>query len=145
MIIRPGSDTIECFGEEVPADLVRAWATKGKKQVIGQAELAPVLVAKTLWAPDLLDVALLAFVDNEAAKLSLVSGVSPTPASEAILCASALCDAHLGTHQWVSRVPSASNPADAPSRLEFPGGWRRRRVRRVDWAALRNAVPVDSA
>ena len=40
---------IEYFGFRVPEWLVSAWQQDGQRQVVGQAELLPVLVAKRLW------------------------------------------------------------------------------------------------
>ena len=97
----------------------RSRTAAGKEQVIAQAELPPVVVATLIWREQLKDLAVITFVDNESAKHALISGYSPIRASLGILNVSAELDAGLALHQWVTRVPSASNPADAPSRLEF--------------------------
>ena len=146
VLFQPGVRDPLVFGELVPDLLVDAWAGGTKTQVIGQAELAPVIVAKHLWQALLVDSALISFVDNEAAKFALISGTSPTPASEGLVHASAAMDAKLGIHQWVGRVPSESNPADDPSRLVFDGFATRCRSRLgpADWRCLSMAAGAHS-
>ena len=138
VLILPGVRDPLVFGELVPDHLVDAWTGGTKMQVIGQAELAPVILAKHLWRTHLVDSALISFVDNEAAKFALISGASPTPASEALVHASAALDARLGIRQWVGRVPSESNPADDPSRLVFDelASLCRSRLDPADWLCL---------
>ncbi len=104
------------FGCDVPPRVVRRWAQAEDDQVIAQAELAPVLLAKLIWRDAFLDTAGIVFVDNSSALHSLVSGYSPTEESSNIIGAATLMDARLGFAQWLARVPSAANVADAPSR-----------------------------
>ena len=69
---------VECFGMRVADAQVDAWKTRmGQKQVIGQAELFPVLISKRTWASKLRNRRALYFIDNEAARLGLVKAYSP--------------------------------------------------------------------
>ena len=107
------------FSSRVGAAAVRHWmGAAGKQQLVGQAEIAPVLLAKAVWRSELRGQALLTFVDNDSARHALVSGYSPVTTSCELISASALLDAELRVAQWVARVPTSSNIADAPSRLE---------------------------
>jgi len=103
----------------VPAEVLEALGLQGQSQTVGQAELLPVWIAKRVWADSLRGVHLLTFLDNDSARFALVAGYSPALASARIVGEAAVSDAALGVHQWVARVPSESNPADAPSRLDF--------------------------
>ena len=99
--------------------LVKTWTARGRKQVISQAELLPVWLAKVMWRSVLQDRPLFTYVDNDAALHNLVGGYSRVDDSSLIVHASACMDAELGIHQWVSRVPSKSNLADLPSILDW--------------------------
>ena len=59
------------------------------------------------------------FVDNNSARDGLIRGYSPVLESCRLIGASAFLDAALGLVPWYERVPSASNIADDPSRLDF--------------------------
>jgi hypothetical protein len=109
----------ECFGFEVPRALSAEWRGRGSLQVVGQAEILPVLVGKAFWAPVLRDRRVLVFVDNTSAAAALVKGHSPNPSSNALLRKYAALEAAFPTCTWFARVPSPSNPADGPSRLDF--------------------------
>ncbi len=110
---------VSMFGLRLPEEVRRRWAHRRDQQVIGQAELFPVLVAMRVWGPWLKDRKVLYFIDNDAARHALVKGYSPVKASAATIHLVGLQELRLNTHSWFSRVPSASNIADAPSRLDF--------------------------
>ena len=103
----------------MPDTIVALWANSGQSQVIFQAELLPVLVARLLWSAELADRPNLTFVDNDSARHALVKGYSQVVVSARIVDAVWLAEAGLGALSWFARVPSASNIADGPSRLAF--------------------------
>ena len=57
------------------------------------------------------------FVDNDATRASLVKMASGAPSMRAALLRVSDCVQRTLTFVWYARVPSSSNPADAPSRL----------------------------
>ena len=59
------------------------------------------------------------FVDNNSARDGLIRGYSPVLESCRLIGASSLMDAALCLTPWYERVPSASNVADDPSRLDY--------------------------
>ena len=69
------------------------------------------------------------FEDNEAARFSLTSGATRNSAAALLVHYVWKAFQELDVLPWVALVPSAANPADAPSRLVFnPGraqGWRK--------------------
>ena len=83
-------------------------------------EILPVLVARLLWEPRLRDRAVLCFCDNDAAKAALIGGYSPQPIAVQILSRISEQDVRDGALSWYERVPTCSNPADAPSRMAEP-------------------------
>ena len=58
------------------------------------------------------------FLDNEAARMSLVRNFSPI-LDNFSLQLNARLDIKVQARHWYGRVPSKSNPADSASRLEF--------------------------
>ena len=70
--------------------------------------------------------------DNEAARLGLVKAYSPVLPSLNIIMACLKWDFEDQFDSWYAGIPSASNPSDGPSRLQF------------EWAAtVAAAVRVD--
>ena len=86
-------------------------------QVIGQAEILPVLVARWTWSKDLAGKRVLYFIDNESARLALVKAYSPVLPSLRLVLASLKWDQENDSQAWYARVPTFSNVADGPSRM----------------------------
>lgn len=119
VLISP-SGRIECFGFNVPEDLVDHWRTScHKKTVINQAELWPAVLARSHWRNELRGQRLVHFIDNDAARDSLIKGYSPVIESGRLVGASWLLDAEFQVYSWFARVPSEANISDGPSRGEF--------------------------
>ena len=111
------------------------------KTAIFQLELLPVLIGRLLWAERLRNRSLICFCDNDAAKGALISGYSGQPIAIKILTEIAKEDVAGGVLTWYDRVPTASNPADPPSRLCLPEplpGWKP--PSEVDGKALTDVV-----
>ena len=93
----------------------------GASQIIAQLELLPVLGALWQW-PQCFRAGgrrVLIFIDNDAARFSLIKGYSPARASRPIISATWREIARTQASPWFERVPSKGNPADGPSRLRF--------------------------
>ena len=113
------ADVVRYFGEVIPPPLVTEWRSSGAKQIIGQAEMLPVLLSLLAWGPFLEDKKVVFFIDNDSAKDAPVKGSSPSLHSRNLLWRAAAAGAQLKHYPWYTRVPSASNIADGPSRLDF--------------------------
>ena len=107
------------FGDHVPKPFVETWRRSGKRQVIAQAELFPILVAKASWGSHLFGRSVLWFLDNESARAALIRNFSPVLDNFHLLQLNAKMDIRIQARQWYNRVPSKSNPADEASRLDF--------------------------
>ena len=105
------------FGGHVPPELLAVWTAAGSKQVIGQAEIFPVLLARKFLQGKCKHRRILIFVDNDSARQALSKGRSPVPASNAMIQYILSLEMKEPALVWYSRVPTHSNPADAPSRL----------------------------
>ena len=135
------SGRFEFFGTIVPDDVSASWGRGcGQLQVIGQAELAPLVLAVHLWRRILAGRSMLAFVDNDSAKDAAIRGYSPSLPSAHLVSALWQCLAAVGAMPWFDRVPGLSNLADAPSRLQFSHlhslGAQRRQVDHAAWSKV---------
>lgn len=109
----------ECFGCRVDDCIVEAWTGGCPSQTIGQAELLPIALARQQWTQRLQGRKVLYCVDNDSARDAMVKGDSPSAASSQIIDAFYRMEFLRPCWPWFLRVASASNPADAPSRLCF--------------------------
>jgi len=116
VIFSPRLEKPEFFGMTVSKEIVSHWSQKGSKQVIGQAEVLPVLIAKQTWHSLLAHTRVVWLVDNEAAREGLVKSFSPAWATREMLLHNAFVDIKLCSLNWYARVPSVANVADGPSR-----------------------------
>ena len=87
---------VEAFGCELNASLIDSWKTRlHQKQVIGQAELFPVWIAKLTWKNYLKDRRAIFFIDNDAARIGLIKAYSPVlPSLEIIMSVISLINHH---------------------------------------------------
>ena len=79
-------------------------------------ETLAVAMSLVVWHQRLKSTQLVVYIDNEGANYSLIKGYS---SASAVIAICALTAAFLDAHcilPWYSRVPSASNLADCPSR-----------------------------
>ena len=128
ILLDPADGYFGFFRAQVPGDIVDGFMRSGAKTVIHELEVLPAVIVRRLWPARLSDRPALAFVDNEGARATLIAGYSTNPSACALASLASADDAQLGVRVWYDRVPSASNPADAPSRLELPPpleGWAR--------------------
>ena len=106
------------FSFEVPEPWKAIWRKRGIRHAVAQTEALPVLVARLVWGDLLMGARSLTFTDNETIRSALITGASENFSTQDILSAISLQDARAGGSDWVARVPSPSNPADAPSRFD---------------------------
>ena len=113
-----GAGQPEAFlAEWVPIDLLSALQTESV-HAISALEVLPVYLARAIWAKLMLHRRIFFYIDNDAARHSLIIAASPAPSIARALRAIVLHQARVPTFAWYSRVPSASNIADEPSRLQ---------------------------
>ena len=79
-------------------------------------ELLPIAVAYSVWAPMMAGRPVCFYVDNEAAKAACVRAWGSTRLGNSLVRHVCVCEVVHKISPWYSRVPSFSNPADAPSR-----------------------------
>ena len=119
LLVDPAFNRSYVFGDHVPRALTEKWRRSGKRQVIAQPEMLPVLVSKITWEDALRNRNVLWFLDNESAKMAFVRCFSPVLDNFFMLQMNSKLDVELQIRNWYSRVPSKSNPSDSASRLDF--------------------------
>jgi hypothetical protein len=111
---------ISWFGLHVGTERFTAWFEQGRKNLIGEFETLAVAIALKLWAKLVTSSQVMIYIDNEGAKFALIRGYSDSFAISLIcqMVAQQLDDFYV--LPWYSRVPSASNLSDYPSRKIRP-------------------------
>eukprot|EP00435_Cladocopium_sp_Y103_P031558 s2135_g8.t1 len=110
------------FGDHVPEAFTKVWARHGKKHVICQAEMFPVLVAKCTWSDRLALRSILRFMDNESARMAFVRNFSPVIDNFFLLQVNSNFDVDLQSRIGTAvYLQSQTNPSDDASRLDFSG------------------------
>ena len=127
---------VEQFGGLVPQFLSDRWSSKGTVQPIFETELLPVLVARRVWCKLLAGSCSLWFIDNDAARGCCVKMSSKNPDGNDILWEMADDEIVSPCRPWYSRVSSAGNLGDAPSRLDFESVACRRIDVRVEYFSI---------
>ena len=128
------------FSERVPESILRAWQHRLPK-VISALEFFAAVLGVELLNKSFSAIRTFLYVDNEAARASLISMYSPLLAHNEFLRKLQKTVMRCSLYMWTSRVPSASNPADDPSRRAFtPLVERGFHRMHVQWNTL-NMVP----
>ena len=138
ILLDPADHACEYFASVVPDSILMPLSSQSKNPIF-VVEAIAVLAAKRAWADRLRNRSCLIFIDNEATKAALIACYSPAGIGAATVQASVDLDINLQCLPWYDRVPTASNPADAPSRGDVPpliSGWP---------AARRVELPLGAA
>ena len=109
----------EMFGCSVPQEVVVFWKSDSitKEQTIAQAELLPAVLSRLVWRTRMIGRRIIFCLDNDGARLSLIKGSSPSRASRILINSMLIAEVDFPAWIWFTRVPTYSNPGDAPSRL----------------------------
>lgn len=134
----------ETFGCVLREEDITDWRSKvDQKQVIGQAEIFPILVAKLTWAEYFKGGRVICFVDNESAKIALIRAYSPVLASLKLALHCSAWDFQNECSSWYARVPTICNIADSPSRMEISAALRALGVIVVEPILPSGMVPAE--
>ena len=106
------------FSEQVP-QLIMDMFLKHSSHPIFEVELLAVVVAAHVWAQALANTYIVFYIDNEAAKSTLIKSHSSVLFGNVLTTCFAQIEFEQNLKVWFGRVPSYSNPADKPSRFEI--------------------------
>lgn len=104
------------FCGALPDVFLDKWRDEVGDQLICQIELYAVVAIRFHLSASLHNRRSIWWIDNEAARFSLIKGLSSSPTMRALTRAYYFLEADYATFNWFERVPSISNIADPPSR-----------------------------
>ena len=104
------------FKISVPGELVAHWVRLAGEQIISQVELWALVCLKWSQRERLLNRRVIEWIDNEAARVSVIKANSSSSTMRSLSRVMADIDLKWPTFSWTERVCSYSNPADLPSR-----------------------------
>ena len=117
LLFDPVDNSLEFFRKECGLSLTSLLTHGGeKKQVVGQAELLPSIAARVAWRKKFAGRKVIHFIENEAARNTLIKGSSPNLDNAWLAGEFWRRETEARSFSWFERVPSPSNPADGPSR-----------------------------
>ena len=119
VLVFPDGSVGECFGEILPPEWMKHWGKVEQQQYIFEAEIMPYAVALFPWRKFLNGKCLFAFIGNEGARSSWITGFASTKTAQHILHIGTTIEAKMAVHPYFARVPTHSNLGDAPSRGKF--------------------------
>eukprot|EP00438_Fugacium_kawagutii_P021719 Skav221916 [mRNA] locus=scaffold3084:135765:137671:- [translate_table: standard] len=149
LCVNSDGSAISFFSEEVPPDLLHLVERGSKETIVLELEMVAILVAATVWRDILHSTRAVIFTDNEPVRKSLIRGHSQNYLVSSLMEAFYFIEEEVRCQVWLERVPSQSNPADEPSRMECStllGCTARLRVDVMDiWVKSAQTAGGDSA
>eukprot|EP00438_Fugacium_kawagutii_P033030 Skav231048 [mRNA] locus=scaffold2842:20283:21575:+ [translate_table: standard] len=100
----------------LPEEILDHWRASVGQQLICQIELLAFAILRVRYEALLCNRAVIAFIDNEAARVSLIKGSSPSPSLFNMVEYLSVVEARSPTATWYERVCTHSNLGDLPSR-----------------------------
>ena len=120
VLIDPIDGRVEAFGATMGYEMKQLLSENGtKKQLIGQAEILPMVVSRIVWSGLIEGRDVIHYVDNDAARFSCIKGCSPCQGSAWLIQAFWETEVINQTRTWISRVPTECNVGDGPSRDQW--------------------------
>ena len=111
--------SVEIFWGTVPQLLIDFWMKHAGTQVICEVEMYAHICYRWVKRSYLHRKLGISFIDNESCRFSLIKGSSPSPCMRPLINMVSIIESVCPFHAWHERVPSASNPADLPSRGQW--------------------------
>ena len=118
VLVSPSGVRIECFGEYWNEQLVSE-LLQDSSHPIYELEVLPILLAASAWREYIKGSPVVFYIDNDAARSAYIQGVGATTMSKLFTDVFVRLENQLSILSWFGRVPSHSNVADEPSRLQF--------------------------
>ena len=143
VLISPCGVALEFISEMVLSELMDTFLTLSKHPIF-ELELLPVWIALVEWEGHLAGAQCVFYLDNEAAKSSLVNGCSSQTSGAEIIQTFVYAEMKLQVKVWFARVPTSSNISDGPSRLETAELQRCGAIqKRIHWRNLLDRMGSD--
>ena len=117
VLMDPCGKVVKHFSIAVPNEIMHL-LLESSENPIYELELAPVLIAIEVWGNLFKDSQVVVYLDNDAARAGLIKMRGATDIGDIIIHEAAVLEAKLAFRPWFGRVPTASNIADGPNRLD---------------------------
>ena len=117
VLISPGGTAVEFISERVPDQWMANFLSLSTHPIF-ELELLPMWIALVEWEGHLSGAQCVFYLDNEAAKASLVNGASTQDNGAEIIQAFVYSEMRVQVKVWFARVPTSSNISDGPSRFD---------------------------
>ena len=118
VVIDTAGGRVAIYSGQVDDSLKHHWMKEIGDHLICQLELYVMVSLRWSLRSLLRDRRTIWWVDNEAARYSLIKGQSGSDSMNKLVRQYYHFDGDHPTYSWIERVPSFSNPADAPSRFK---------------------------
>ena len=117
VLVNPQGQLVQFFGGSVPKDLMDLLLSRSRNPIY-ELEVMPLLIAVLLWGGTCETSQVCWYLDNEAGKSAFLKAYGATEFADGMVRKFTCCEMELQIKSWFARVPSQSNVADSPSRLE---------------------------
>ena len=117
VVFAPNFQCVSFFSAEIPVDFMDAFLSKSKNP-IHEIELLPAWISLVLWGSLVKGCQTVHYIDNESSRMAMVKGYGETFFGSRIVTAHVELENSLQLRSWYARVPSFSNIADGPSRMD---------------------------
>ena len=117
MLVNDAGQAVSFFSEQVPKQWMDIFLAESRHPVF-ELELLPVTVALHVWETELQYCQEVFYLDNEAAKGALIAGATPSDNGSWLVRSFTVREMLCQLKVWFARVPTSSNVADKPSRLD---------------------------
>ena len=114
-----GRRGLKFFGLRLPDEVTAVWSGGVKQNLVFEAEVLPYNLALSCWGGLLRDRHVLVFIDNDGARHSWIKGSADSRHARRMSHQGTLPESDLNTTPYICMVPTTSNLADGPSRLDF--------------------------
>ena len=145
VLVSPCGVPVEFLSEKVPV----AWMDhflQSSNHPIYELELLPVWISLVEWEGHLENSQCVFYLDNEAARGSLIGGSSSQDSWARLVRAFVWTEMKCQVKVWFARVPTSSNIADGPSRLDLSEMEKRHvRRRKIEWTSLLDKMRKDGS
>ena len=112
------------FGLRLPVAVTGPWSGGCKENLVFEAEVLPYTLALACWGETLKGKHVLVFIDNDGARHSWIRGTADSFYARSMIHSGTLLESELDVSAYFCRVPTHSNLADGPSRLDFRLCWQ---------------------
>ena len=145
VLISPCGIPVEFISERVPEEWMQFFL-EGSRHPIFELELLPVWISLVEWEGHLENSQCVFYLDNEAARGSLINGSSSQQQGAFLVKAFVLTEMRCQVKVWFARVPTSSNIADGPSRLDITEMEAKSiKRRKINWSALLERMRKDGS